>query len=167
MNVRDDPVSVAGLRKLFLTDMEYPLIDRQLLSALRLAHGIFNVIVVGLFLYQARLGMKIRRERRAARPLPFPVIKRHRRIGPGLAAMAAAGYFFGIVLVLLSTGGIFEHPSHLIVGSLIVLLLAASVMLSRRIKGPDSPYRAPHFATGIVLVILFLFQVLLGIGALF
>ena len=67
--------------------MQYPLIDRQLLSSLRFVHGGFNTCVVLLFLYHARLGITIRRARMAHGPLPFPVIKRHRKGGPVLAAL--------------------------------------------------------------------------------
>ncbi len=54
--------------------MHDPLISRSLLADLRLAHGIFNLLVLLLFIEQARLGIKIRRARKASLPSPFPAI---------------------------------------------------------------------------------------------
>jgi hypothetical protein len=52
------------------------------------------------------------------------------------------------------------------VGCLIVLCLVTTVVLSRNIKGPDSPYRTPHFILGIAILCLYLIEVVLGIGVL-
>lgn len=147
--------------------MQYPLIDRELLADLRLVHGVYNTIVMMLFLYQGRLGFRIRRDRLAGAPPPFPVIKRHRQAGPILAIMGGLGFFAGLTLVLLNTGNILEYPLHLFTGLTIVVLLIATYRLSRDIKGPDSPFRTPHFALGIVILSLYLMQVLVGIGVLF
>jgi len=146
--------------------MQYPLIDRQLLSDLRLAHGIYNSIVMLLFLYQGRLGFRIRSDRRASAPLPFPVIKRHRKAGPVLALMGGFGFFAGLTLVLLDTGNVLEHQLHFFTGLSIVVLLIATYRISRDIKGPDSPFRVPHFVLGIAILCLYLINVVLGIGVL-
>ncbi len=147
--------------------MEYPLIGKELLADLRLVHGIYNLSVFLLFLYQGRLGLKIRRARRAKAPLPFPAIKRHRSAGPVLAGLALFGYASGIVLVLLHTGKLLEYPPHLLAGSLVIVTLSVAVLLSRRIKGQDSSYRSRHTAAALILIVLFFAQVLLGIGVLF
>ena len=147
--------------------MEFPLIGRQLLSELRLAHAIFNAVVLLLFLYQARFGLKIRRARLSNAPLPFPAIKRHRATGPPFAGLALFGYASGIVLVLLHTGKLLEYPPHFVTGTLLVVTLALALLLSRRIKGQESAYRLRHFAAGIVLLLLFFVQAFLGIGILF
>lgn len=147
--------------------MEYPLINKYLLSELRLAHGIFNILLLVAFLEHARLGLKIRRARTSASPLPFPAIKRHRKGGPVFAVLTLAGYAFGIFLVLVRTGKLFENPEHLLFGTLLVLLAGTNVFLSARIKGQHSPYRSRHFAAGLALLFVFVVQVLLGIGILF
>ncbi len=146
--------------------MQYPLIDRQLLADLRLVHGVYNAIVMLLFLYQGRLGFRIRRDRRARAPLPVPVIKRHRRMGPVLAILGGLGFLAGLTLVLLDTGNILEYPAHFFTGVTIVVLLIATYKISRDIKGPDSPYRTPHFVLGVAILCLYLVNVLLGIGVL-
>ncbi|HEY6011926.1 MAG TPA: DUF4079 family protein [Nitrospirota bacterium] len=146
--------------------MEYPLIDRQLLSNLRLVHGFYNTAVMLCFLYQGRLGLSIRRARMAKTPLPFHAIRRHRRLGPILTVLGGVGFLIGLTLVLLSTGNVFEHPPHLIVGLLIISLLIATFIVSRGIKSPDSPYRTPHFYIGIAILGLYVVQVFLGIGVL-
>ena len=147
--------------------MQYPLIDRQLLSSLRLVHGGFNTFVVLLFFYHARLGITIRRARMARGPLPFPMIKRHRKGGPVLAALGIAGFCIGFTLVMLDSGKVLQFPAHFLVGCTIVLCLITTFVLSRKIKGPDSPYRTPHFYLGIATLCLYLVNVVLGIGVLF
>ncbi len=146
--------------------MHYPLIDRELLSALRPAHGIFNFIVMLLFFYQGKAGIAIRRARKARAPLPFPAIRRHRKGGPFFAGLAVAGYLFGIVLVLLDTGNLLEYPAHFLCGTVLVFLILATFIISRKIKGRESPSRTPHFALGIIILALFVVQALLGIGVL-
>jgi hypothetical protein len=147
--------------------MEYPLIDRQLLADLRLAHGTLNFVVLLFFAYQARLGLRIRGARLAKAPMPFAAIKRHRRSGPILAGLAVFGYLSGLVLVMLHTGDILEYPAHFVTGTLLVLALSAAVLLSRKIKGQVSPYRAYHAAAAAALLVLYLLQCLLGLGVLF
>lgn len=146
--------------------MQYPLIDRELLADLRLAHGVYNTIVMMLFLYQGRLGFRIRRDRLAGAPPPFPVIKRHRQAGPILAIMGGLGFFAGLTLVLLNTGNILEYPLHLFTGITIVVLLIATYKISRDIKGPESSFRSPHFVLGIAILCLYFVNVFFGLGVL-
>lgn len=147
--------------------MQYPLVDRQLLSSLRLAHGSYNSIVMLLFFYHGWLGFTIRRARKSKAPLPFAAIKRHRKIGPVLAFMGGFGFLIGLTLILLHTGNVLEYPPHFLVGCTIVLCLLSTFLISRKIKGPDSPYRTPHFVLGIAILCLYLIQVFLGIGVMF
>jgi hypothetical protein len=147
--------------------MQYPLIDRQLLANLRPVHGIYKSLVMLLFFYQGWLGFRIRRARRAHAPLPFADIRRHRKMGPILVAMGVLGFLIGFTLVLLDTGNVLEYPPHFAVGLTIMLLIAATYGVSRRIKGPDPVYRDPHFLLGIALLCLYLVEVVLGIGVLF
>jgi len=146
--------------------MHYPLIDPVLLAKLRLAHAAFNMSAAALIFYHAGLGIRIRRKRRAGAPLPFPMIRRHRKLGPALVALGIAGFSIGLTLVLLHTGRVLEYPPHLFTGAAIVVLLLTTFFLSRLIKGRNSPYRTPHFIVGIVILCLYLIEVLLGIGVL-
>lgn len=147
--------------------MQYPLIDKQLLSNLRLAHGIYNSCVMLLFFYHAWLGFAIRRARRAKAPLPFQFIKRHRRLGPVLTILGLLGFSIGFTLVLIHTGRVLKFPSHLFIGFALVALLVATYALSRKIKGPDSSHRTPHMLLGITILCLYLVEAALGIGILF
>jgi hypothetical protein len=52
------------------------------------------------------------------------------------------------------------------VGCTIVLCLIAAFILSRKIKGPDSPYRTPHFYLGISILCLYVIEAVLGLGVL-
>lgn len=147
--------------------MTYPLIDKQLLSSLRLVHAGYNLLVTLLFMYHGWLGIRIRGARKNRLAPPFSVIKRHRKAGPVIAVMGVFGFFIGFTLVLLHTGNLLEYPAHFFTACMIVLAILASFALSRMIKGPDSPYRTPHFALGITILCLYVFEVFLGIGVLF
>jgi Protein of unknown function (DUF4079) len=147
--------------------MQYPLIDKQLLAELRPVHGVYNAIVMLLFLYQGKHGFSIRRDRRARAPLPVLVVKRHRRMGPVLVIMGGLGFLDGLTLVLLDTGKVLQFPPHLFTGLTIIVLLIATYKISRDIKGPDSPYRTPHFVLGSAILCLYLVDVVIGIGVLF
>jgi len=84
-----------------------------------------------------------------------------------LIVLGVLGFFIGLTLVLLDTGKILEFPPHLFTGLVIVVLLLTIYVVSRKIKGTDSPYRTPHFILGIILLCLYLIEVFLGIGVLF
>ena len=81
--------------------------------------------------------------------------------------MGGVGFLIGLTLALLDSGNILEFPEHFMVGCAIVLCLLSTFLISRKIKGPDSPYRTPHFVLGITILCLYLIQVFLGIGVLF
>lgn len=147
--------------------MEYPLLDQQLLANLRLLHGLFNFSVVLLFFYLARLGLGIRKARRTNAPLPLRAIRQHRRLGPILAALGGLGFAAGLTLVWLDTGNLLKYPAHLLVGLAIVALLLSTVLVSRRIKGPNSPPRELHFRLGLAILSLYVLEVFLGLGVLF
>jgi len=147
--------------------MQHPLIDPKLLASLRLVHGSYNSIVATLFFYHGWLGITIRRARKSKAPLPFAAIKRHRRTGPFLVVMGGLGFLIGLTLVLLDSGNVLQFSAHFLVGCIIVLCLLFTFLISRKIKGPDSPYRTPHFVLGIAILCLYLVEVFLGVGVLF
>jgi hypothetical protein len=146
--------------------MTYPLIDAHAFATLRLIHAFYNTSILVLFVYHGWLGITIRRERRAKAPMPFPVIKRHRRLGPVLALGGVLGFFVGFTLVMLHTGNVLEYPAHFFTGLAIVILLITTWIISRRIKGPESPFRTPHFAIGIAILCLYFLAAFLGLGVL-
>ena len=59
-----------------------------------------------------------------------------------------------------------EYPSHLITGSGIALLIMATFFVSRKIKGPESPWRTLHLAIGILILFLYLLQAYIGLNIL-
>jgi uncharacterized membrane protein YozB (DUF420 family) len=146
--------------------MTEPLIARELLANLKLVHGGYNLTVVLLFLYQGWLGLAIRRARQRQEPLPTQQMKRHRKLGPIFAVMGLLGFLAGVTLILVDTGNILEYPMHFFNGVTIVLLLLATFLVSRQIRGTDPTKRNLHFALGITILCLYLLQVFLGIGAL-
>ncbi|MFN2365788.1 MAG: DUF4079 family protein [Desulfurivibrionaceae bacterium] len=147
--------------------MDYPLIGKELLPPLRLAHGLFNIAVALMFFYTARFGLKIRRARRQGAARPAAVIRRHRKLGPILAVLGFLGYLVGLTLVLLDSGNILQYPAHLSVGTIIVALLLTTFLVSRKISGTEaSPFRRVHFLLGLAILSLYVVQVFLGLGVL-
>lgn len=146
--------------------MQFPLISRELIVYSKLLHGIFNLTVMLLFFYHARNGWLIRKARRVKTPPPIAAIKRHRRMGPLLVLLGAAGFAAGLLLVFLDTGNLLEYPSHLFVGVVILFLLFFTYRVSGKIDGSSSQQRDLHFRLGLSLLALYLVNVFLGIGVL-
>lgn len=137
----------------------------MLIDLAKVAHGTFNFLLAIAFLYQAWMGLAIRRGRKKSTPRAA-IIKRHRRLGPLLVVMSAAGYGFGLALVLLDKGHVFEYPIHFAVGSLIFLLVFGQFAISRKIKGRESFFRTIHLLVGIGIVCLYALQMVVGVGVL-
>lgn len=131
-----------------------------------LAHGAFNTLLALAFVYQAWLGFAIRSGRQSGRPRPTN-IKKHRKFGPLLVLMSAAGYFFGLILVSLDKGHVLQYPLHFTVGSLIVLAVLGQFAVSKKIKGRNLSFRTLHLFIGIVIMGLFALQIAIGLGMLF
>lgn len=146
--------------------MQFPLISRELVAILKLAHGLFNLSMTILFFYHARNGLLIRRARTGKAPLPLHAIKRHRRMGPLLAKLGGGGFFAGLTLVTLDTGKVLQYPPHLFVGIAIIILLFFTYRISRKIAGPAAPVRDLHYRLGLAILALYLVNVFLGVGVL-
>ncbi len=135
--------------------------NAQILDTLRSAHGIFNITVMALFLYQAFLGLQIRRSRSSGSPSPG-AIRAHRRNGPLWMILATLGYSAGLFLVTVDQGKILSFPPHFVTGTLIILLLMTTFVVSRQING-DVKWRNRHLGIGIAIITLYIVQILLGI----
>jgi len=135
---------------------------------LSLLHGLYNLAVFFLFLSEAWLGLRVRKARLKQTPPPIPSIRRHRKNGPLFVVLGFIGFLVGLGLVLVSTKGrLVLFPAHLYVGLTIAILLAATYILTRKIKRPDSPIRTPHFLLGVAILALYIVQAYLGIEILF
>jgi len=136
--------------------------SREVIAYLKLLHGIFNTCVLVLFVYQGMLGRKIRR----ADTRPFDVIRRHRKIGPGAAVLGASGFMAGMTVLYLDAGYIVKYPLHFTTGLIIVVFIATTWIISKKITGVDSVWRNRHYAVGILIIILYFIQAILGLGIL-
>lgn len=141
------------------------MIARDLIPYLRLLHGVFNTFIVVLFFYQARLGWKIRKGRKSG-ALALREMKRHRKLGPFLVILGISGFLAGLTLVFLDAGRLIKYPLHLFNGLLVVALISATFVISRKIRGSDSPARTPHFLLGLAILSLYCVQIILGLGIL-
>lgn len=142
------------------------MIAREWMDLLRIFHGAYNALIALALLYQGWLGWKIRQMRIAGGAKDFTTIARHRVNGPILAALGILGYAAGVTLIYLDKGHLFEFRFHHLVGLSIVVLLLATFLVSRKIKGPDSPWRTPHFLLGLAILSAYLVQLFLGLNIL-
>lgn len=129
---------------------------------LKYVHGVYNAVVLLFFLYQATLGLKIRKERLTGGSPPSDLSRKHRILGPVLGFLGISGFFAGMTIVYIDEGKIFAHPPHFIVGMLITLCILAVVFASRKISVRKPPWRDRHFILGIILILLYLVQAFLG-----
>jgi len=147
--------------------MPYPEAEHLVVPYLKYAHGLYNILVIMLFLFQGWLGLKIRHGRISGNPQEVKFVRRHRKVGPAFAIMGIFGFIGGIGTAYLSEGEIFEYPFHFLTGLTISSLIILTFLISRKIRGRESPWRNPHYIIGIVIITLYFFQAFLGIGMLF
>jgi hypothetical protein len=147
--------------------MPYPEAEHLVVPYLKYSHGLYNILVIMLFLYQGWLGLKIRNRRIASNPPDVKFVKRHRKVGPFLAILGISGFAGGIGTAYLSEGEIFEYPLHFLTGLTISSLIILTFLVSKKIRGHESPWRNPHYIIGIVIITLYFFQAYLGIGMVF
>ena len=133
-------------------------------SALQLAHAVFNGALFLAFVFQGRLGWRIRRKRVAGVLQDFAVVRKHRGLGPLLAALLPVGYLAGLVTVYLHKGVWVRYPGHLATGTLLLVAVCSTFLVSKRIRGAQSPWRTPHLALGVVILCVFLVQIYLGLN---
>jgi len=147
--------------------MPYPETEYFVVPYLKYAHGLFNSMVIILFLYQGWLGLKIRNGRISGNPQEVKVVIRHRKVGPALAMIGIFGFISGIGTAYLSEGEIFEYPLHFLTGLIISSLIILTFLISKKIRGRESPWRNLHYIIGILIICLYFFQAYLGIGMIF
>ena len=139
---------------------------QEFVPILQIVHGAFNGALLVAFLVQGWLGWRIRRRRRSGAPQEFAVIRKHRGRGPVLTTLVIAGFLAGFLTAYLHRGTLVTAPAHLAGGTALVVCCAVAAVLGRRIRGPQSAARTPHFAAGLVTLAMFIVQVFLGLGVL-
>ena len=138
-------------------------LNASVLPYLRYFHGLYNLFVILLFFYQAKLGLRIRRDRMAGKPLTIGAIRKHRRFGPFLPVLAVAGFLAGAGIVYLDEGHAFVHPVHFLTGLVIISLICTTFLLSRKIRSGKAEWRDAHFVVGLLILCIYLFQAYLGL----
>ena len=132
------------------------------ISYLMYAHGLYNVVIILLFLYQGWLGLKIRKNRMNEKPPPVETVKGHRRFGPVFSILGFTGFLSGLAVAYISHVPLFTFPFHFIAGLIISIVILLNYLFSRMIKSFDSFWRNVHFVTGAALVCLYFIQAFLG-----
>jgi hypothetical protein len=143
-----------------------PMTLRPIMPWLALGHGVFNFTMMLLFFYQGWMGHAIRKARRAGGAAPYAAVRRHRKAGPILAMLGAAGFLSGMLMVFVSKGKFIDYPLHLLTGLVIVLCLGVTSYISRGIDIHNSASRTPHAVIGILILGLYPVQLVLGLGKL-
>jgi hypothetical protein len=138
---------------------------RGAIPYLQIAHAFFGGVFLLAFFYQGWQGVRIRRGRLAGAP-DFASVRRHRRLGPVLTRLLPLVFLAGLATAYLDHGVWVKFPAHLTVGAALVVAGGGTELLSRRIRGPLSPWRSPHSILGAAILVLFLAQAFLGLGAL-
>lgn len=139
---------------------------KEFVPILQVLHAVFNGALFAAFIVQGMLGWRIRRGRLAGAAPDFTVVGKHRKRGPVLAMLAAAGFLAGLFTAYLHRGTLVTAPAHLAGGSVLLACCGVAVVLGWRIRGPRSPARTPHFAAGLATLGVFVVQILLGLNVL-
>jgi len=140
------------------------MVSDSVVSTLQLTHVFFNGALFFALAYQGRLGWRIRRRRVAGVLQDFSAVKRHRTLGPILAALLPFGYLAGLITAYLHKGIWVRYPGHLAVGTVLLVVVCSTYLVSKRIRGAQSPWRTPHFALGVLALCAFLVQIYLGLN---
>lgn len=140
------------------------MVSDRVVSILQLAHVLFSGALFFAMAYQGLLGWRIRHRRVAGVLQDFSVVKRHRALGPILATLLPIGYLAGLITVYLHKGLWVRYPVHLAGGTVLLAIACAVVLVSKKIRGAQSPWRTRHFELGLLLLCAFLVQIFLGLN---
>jgi len=143
--------------------MEFP---KMLIPYMTIGHALFNTCLFIAFIYQARLGWSMRKNRLSDDKPEAVKIRRHRKLGPVIATLLPIGFLAGLLITFLDEGAIGKHPLHLGVGALLVGAVISTGLVSKNIKGTSSNWRTLHFGIGIIIIVLFMGQIFLGLNML-
>lgn len=141
-------------------------IAKTLIPYMTAGHALFNTCLFIAFIYQAALGWSIRKNRLSVEKPEGAKIRRHRKLGPVIAALLPLGFLAGLIITSLDNNGMGQHPLHLGAGALLVTAVISTWMVSRNIKGTSSNWRTLHFGIGIIIMVLFIGQIFLGLNML-
>lgn len=140
--------------------------SKMLIPYMTIGHALFNTCLFIVFIYQAAIGWRIRKNRLSADKPEAAKIRRHRKMGPVIAALLPLGFLAGLLITFLGEGGMGKHPLHLGVGSLLVAAVISTWLVSKNIKGTSSSWRTLHLGIGIIIIVLFIGQIFLGLNML-
>ncbi len=125
-------------------------------------HCIYNILNAISFLYQGYMGYMIRKNRLAGKP-DFSIVKKHRRFGPILIAEFFLGFLLGILVVYTAYGDLIVYNLHFLIALTLLLGILAAFFVSRKITLKTGLLRNVHAALGAGVLILYIFQIFLGI----
>jgi len=136
----------------------------RIISTLQVAHVFFNSALFFALAFQGLLGWRIRNKRIAGVLQDFSVVKKHRALGPILATLLPIGYLVGLITAYLHKGLWVPYPGHFTVGTALLAVVCSTYLVSKRIRGIQSPWRTPHLELGLLLLCVFLVQIFLGLN---
>ncbi|MFQ5574045.1 MAG: DUF4079 family protein [Terriglobia bacterium] len=132
------------------------------ITALAAIHGLYNFTVFVIFLIHGFRGVQIRRGRKAGKPA-VRALQIHRGLGPVWAVMGIVGFGAGALIAVLDQGSVLLFPPHFVIGALISTVIIITFAVSRGINSPSTPLRSVHLGLGVLLIVLYTFQTLIGV----
>jgi hypothetical protein len=139
------------------------MVSKDVISILKLLHGSYNLLIFSGFIFQATMGLRIRNARIGGTPNPR-IIKRHRKLGPVLAVLGILGGLSGPIITYLDKGKLIGFVLHFTGGMTVLILIVSVFTASRAIKGKERRPRTVHLSLGVLLLLAYVVQVILGLG---
>jgi uncharacterized membrane protein len=131
-------------------------------------HPVLMWVLLALTVYALYLGMKVRKTRSAQGNEKKELIKgkfnlKHYQVGSLLLALMVVGAIGAMGATFINSGKLFVNP-HLIVGLSMTGMIAVSASLSPLMQKGNDWARFTHIALNLVLMGLFAWQAITGIG---
>jgi hypothetical protein len=142
-------------------------IPTEIRPYLNFIHPPIMWILLGMSLYAAHLGFKIRQTRSASGEEKKKLVQgkynvRHHQIGSILLALMVLGTIGGMAATYINNGKLFVGP-HLLVGLGMTGLIAVSAAMSPYMQKGQNWARYTHIALNTILVGLFGWQAFSGV----
>ena len=129
-------------------------------------HPAWMVFAIGLCLFALRIGLSIRRARRARRPVPRGARARHLRVAKPGVVLALLGFALGPLSVSLLRDWTPMSSFHSLLGGIAAVLFAGAAIQGRRLERGDHGVRNTHALLGGAAVSIALAAAIAGFALL-
>ncbi len=127
------------------------------------AHPAWMIVALGLCLFTLRIGLAMRRARRARRPPPRGARARHLRLAKPAVTLALAGFALGPLSVAVLRDWTPMSSFHSLLGGVAAVLFAGAALAGRRLERGDRSARNAHALLGAAAVSIALAAAIAGL----